>query len=91
MLVAYWGTITTVGGLGMKPNTLGQRMREQRKSHKMTSEQLAELCGVGAVHIRKIESGAKVPSLNLFIRLCNALDVSPEYLLQDELKSSRWQ
>ena len=55
----------------MSLSTLGFRIREQRKAHGMTSEQLAELCNVGAVHIRKIESGEKTPSLNLFIRLCN--------------------
>lgn len=48
----------------MNPITLGQRIREQRKKHRLTSEQLGELCDVGAVHIRKIESGAKVPSIS---------------------------
>ena len=70
----------------MSLSTLGFHIREQRKAHGMTSEQLAELCNVGAVHIRKIESGAKTPSLNLFIRLCNSLRISPQYLLQDELE-----
>lgn len=71
----------------MNPITLGRRIREQRKMHGMTSEQLAEQCDVGAVHIRKIEAGTKVPSLNLFVKLCNSLHTSPEYLLQDNLKS----
>lgn len=64
----------------------GHRIREQRKKHGLTSEQLAELCDVGAVHIRKIESGVKVPSLSLFVKLCNSLHTSPEYLLQDNLR-----
>lgn len=59
----------------MNPITLGQRIREQRKKHRLTSEQLGELCDVGAVHIRKIESGAKVPSLNLFLKLLSRKDV----------------
>ena len=70
----------------MNPATLGHRIREQRKKCGITSEQLAELCDVGAVHIRKIESGVKVPSLNLFVRLCNSLHISPQYLLQDNLE-----
>lgn len=64
---------------------LGHRIREQRKKCGLTSEQLAEQCDVGAVHIRKIESGVKVPSLNLFVKLCNSLRISPECLLQDNL------
>ena len=49
----------------------------------MTSEQLAELCGIDNTHIRHIESGSRSPSLGLLIRLCNALKVSPYYFLQD--------
>lgn len=71
----------------MNPVALGHRIREQRKESGMTSEQLAELCDVGAVHIRKIESGAKAPSLNLFVKICNALHASPQYLLQDDLEA----
>ena len=74
----------------MNSVTLGHRIREQRKGCGMTSEQLAEKCDVGAVHIRKIESGAKMPSLNLFVKLCNSLQTSPECLLQDDLKSNEW-
>lgn len=70
----------------MNPTALGHRIREQRKEHRMTSEQLAELCDVGSVHIRKIESGAKIPSLNLFVKLCNSLHTSPQFLLQDYLE-----
>jgi len=52
----------------------------------MSSDKLAELCEVGPVHIRKIESGAKAPSIHLFVKICNALHTSPQYLLQDSLE-----
>lgn len=64
---------------------LGTRIHETRKKMGITSDKLSEMCGVGPVHIRKIESGAKVPSIQLFVRICNALHISPEYLLQDSL------
>lgn len=67
---------------------LGNRIHEVRKRAGMSSDKLAELCDVGPVHIRKIESGAKVPSIRLFTRICNALQVSPCYLLQDSLHQS---
>lgn len=70
----------------MNEAALGIRIHEMRKSAGLSSDKLAELCGVGPVHIRKIESGAKLPSIRLFVRICNALHVSPEYLLQDSLE-----
>ncbi len=72
----------------MDAAALGIRIHEIRRKAGISSDRLAELCGVGAVHIRKIESGAKVPSIHLFVRICNALHISPEYLLQDSLEQS---
>lgn len=65
---------------------LGVRIHTARRKQGITSNRLAELCGVGAVHIRKIESGAKLPSIQTFILICNALQTSPQYLLQDSLE-----
>lgn len=67
---------------------LGKRIHEVRRRAGMSSDKLAELCNVGAVHIRKIESGAKSPSMQLFTRICNALQISPHYLLQDSLNKT---
>ena len=64
---------------------LGARIHTARRKQGITSNRLAELCGVGAVHIRKIESGKKLPSIPRFIMICNALETSPQYLLQDSL------
>ena len=69
----------------MERLALGNRVREARMARGLTAEQLAGLCGVGAVHIRKIEAGAKLPSIPLFIELCNTLCVSSKYLLQDSV------
>lgn len=64
---------------------LGVRIREARKRKGLSADDLAERCKVGSVHIRKIEAGIKVPSIKTFVHLCNALQTSPEYLLQDSL------
>ena len=66
-------------------HTLGARIYTVRRKKGIPSNRLAELCGVGAVHIRKIESGVKLPSIPRFIMICNALETSPQYLLQDSL------
>jgi transcriptional regulator with XRE-family HTH domain len=65
----------------MEAHTLSKRINQQRKDQGLTSEQLAELCGVNAVHIRKIESSGGLPSFALFIRLCNTLKTSADLLL----------
>ncbi|NNJ32860.1 helix-turn-helix transcriptional regulator [Bacteroides xylanolyticus] len=56
-----------------------------RKSKGLTSEQLSELCEVNAVHIRRIESGGSLPSFSLFLKICNVLGTSADYLLGDLL------
>jgi len=35
-----------------------------------------------------IESGARTPSMAVFIKLCNALQISPGYLLAGSLKAN---
>jgi transcriptional regulator with XRE-family HTH domain len=41
------------------------------------------------VYLGEIERGLKMPSLNSFIRITEALDVSADYLLRNELSSGR--
>lgn len=67
--------------------SFGKRLNNLRKEKQMTSEQLSERCEMNAVFIRQIESAAKLPSLPTLVKLCNALEVSPEYLLCDSLDS----
>ena len=44
--------------------------------------------GINATYLRQIEGGAKMPSLPVFIDMCRALRISPDYLLQDELEEN---
>lgn len=71
----------------MELNLFGRRINALRKERHITSEKLSELCGVSSVHIRQIEGGTRQPSLELFVRLCRVLEVSPDYLLQDLLQA----
>ena len=56
-----------------------------RKDRGWTSERLSEACNINATYLRQIESGAKTPSLQVFVTLCSTLNVSPTYLLADNL------
>ena len=62
----------------MENRVLGQKIAGLRKSKKITSEKLAYMCSVYPGHIRQIESGVRLPSLKLFVDICNALQVSPD-------------
>ncbi|MEA4817543.1 MAG: helix-turn-helix transcriptional regulator [[Clostridium] scindens] len=69
----------------MEKHVLGKRMNQLRKKKGVTSERLAKICEVNHVHIRKVESGRSLPSLPLFLKICNVLGTSAHYLLGDIL------
>lgn len=64
---------------------MGRRINAVRKCRGFTSERLSELCNINATYLRQIEGGTKMPSLPVFINICNALKISPDYLLRDSL------
>ena len=64
---------------------IGKRINIARKDKGLTSEVLAELCNINATYMRQIESGTKLPSLPVFISICQNLAISPSYLLMDAL------
>lgn len=63
----------------------GVRVRKIRKERNMTIVKLAELCDSSENVIRNYEKSRRLPQVDMLIRICNALRVSPDYLLQDEL------
>ncbi len=75
----------------MDKKLLGRRINATRKEHGWTSERLSEICNINATYLRQIESGAKTPSLQVFVALCEALKVSPTYLLADSLPGAESQ
>lgn len=64
----------------------GRRLKKVRQEIRQSSEQLAIACEVNPVFIRQIETGARLPSLSVFVKICNSLPVSPAYLLGNEIK-----
>ena len=69
----------------MDKKLLGKRINLARKDIGLTSEKLSEACNINATYLRQIESGAKMPSLPVFVSLCENLKVSPSYLLAEIL------
>ena len=69
----------------MENNYLGRKINAARKEMGLTSEKLSELCNINATYLRQLESGTGMPSLPVFISICNELKVSPSYMLSDYL------
>ena len=72
----------------MGKNGLGKRINIARKARGLTADRLSEMCSINATYLRQIEGGAKMPSLPVFIDICKALHISPDYLLQDDLEEN---
>lgn len=71
----------------MEKAALGQRIREARLMKGLTQQALARQAGIGIMYLGEIERGIKLPSLNLFIKIVEALDISADYVLRYELRS----
>lgn len=72
----------------MDYEALGRRVRQQRKLLKMTQEELASAAEVSTSYIGHIERGLKRCSLETLIGISNALNVTPDILLQDSLNGA---
>lgn len=69
----------------MNQKAFGKKINQIRKEQNITSEKLSILCDVNAVFIRQIESGRRLPSVPVLIKICNALNISPGFLLCEDL------
>ena len=68
---------------------LGQRIREQRKEKGWTIEQFAERVDLSANYVGDLERGVKIPKLETFIRIIEALQVSADSLLRPDVPEVR--
>ena len=64
---------------------LGRRVKQQRKLAELTQEKLAEMAGISLSFLGHIEHGTRKASIDTLVKLCNALKISPNILLQDSL------
>lgn len=60
---------------------MGQRIKLRRQELKLTQLQLAELIDISNNHMSAIENAKTNLSMDNFIKLCETLKVTPDYLL----------
>lgn len=72
-----------------KKKLLGKRIREIRKRQALSQEKLGERAGISAQYVSNIERGVENPTLDLLLRLAEALKVSLGEMCELNL-SRRW-
>lgn len=65
----------------------GRRVKAKREERGITIEHLAEQCSLTKAFFQKIEQGKKVVNLLNLVAICRSLQVSPCFLLEEELSS----
>ena len=68
---------------------IGRRIKQKRMEKGFAQEKLAELVGIGPSHMSHLESGKTVPSMDVFIELCNELECSADELLCREITKAK--
>ena len=66
--------------------SIGKHISEFRHLRKLRQEDLAEIAGLSTNYIGAVERGEKIPSLESFIDILNALSISADMVLSDVLQ-----
>ena len=73
----------------MNYKDIGNRIRIKRKELNISQEQLAEAADISITHMSHIETGNTKLSLPVLIKIANALHISTDELLCDNVISSK--
>lgn len=64
--------------------TISKKLKENRISKGLTQEYIANMADVNTSHISNIENNRVKISLPTLVHVCNALNVTVDYILADE-------
>lgn len=85
MIVTYTIGVydTLIGGVVVRLESIGKNIRKYRLMKKLRQEDLAEKTELSINYVGAIERGEKIPSLETFLVIINALGVSADMILAD--------
>ncbi len=69
----------------MDAQKVGRRIQEVRKSRGLTQAALSQMVDLSTKYISNVECGFKLPKLNTFVSIANALQCDANLLLSDVL------
>lgn len=73
--------LTLVIFVNVDYKALGERIAKRRKVLNMTQEEVAEATGLSNNYISNIENNHSIPSIDTLLKICVAIDTTPNYLL----------
>ncbi len=65
----------------LSKETIGKRIAKARKGAKLTQAELAEEIGISEKYLSRIECGKQLPSIVIFLKICEVLYISVDELL----------
>ena len=65
----------------MSVGSVGQRIKELRKINRYTQEELAEMLGITAKHLGRIEAGNANFSIDVLMAMSQSFSISSDYIL----------
>lgn len=74
--------------MGNNISEMGKRIHDRRIQLKIKQYELAKLVNISNNHMSSIERGVEKPSIDLLLRLCEELQVTPDYLLLGNMHSN---
>ncbi|HJB99735.1 MAG TPA: helix-turn-helix domain-containing protein [Candidatus Flavonifractor merdavium] len=77
--------------MGLDYRQLGQRIAARRKALGLRQAQVCERCDINNNYLSNIERGKSIPSLEVLMRVCEALEVTPDYLLLGTRRKEDWE
>lgn len=66
--------------------SFGDKVYRARIEKHMSVNEVSGHLGISEIFFRQIEIGRKIPSLPVFLQMCNVLEVSPAYFLCADLQ-----
>lgn len=72
----------------MELKSIGRKIKEQRVKKNISQEELAEIVDVTPSYISNLERGNRLASLKTTLDIVNALDMSFDYLMLENMKNS---
>lgn len=67
---------------------IGERIARRRRQNNIKQNILAAQIGISNNYLSSIERGKEKPSLEIIVRICNVLNVTPDYLIMGAMYSN---
>ena len=64
-------------------SSIGKRIAAVRKKRGLKQHEVCEIAGINDKYLSVIENARSIPSLEVILRICKALDVTPNDILTD--------